>query len=92
MFYLAHRFNAKSLVALGEVKQERLLTQLGIKTRRYGPPQDLLIGSQEKISIVAGETPISTQSGRHFEALLKLIDNVEIKDETLVLGPERLSA
>lgn len=92
MFYFAHRFSAKSLVALGEVKQERLLTQLGIKTRRYGPPQDLYVGIKEKISIVAGETPVGIQSGHRFEALLKLLDNVEIKDETLVLGSERLSA
>lgn len=92
MFYLARRFSAKSLVALGEVKQERLLTQLGIKTRRYGPPQSLHIGNQESISIVAGETPIGTQSGHRFEMLLKLLDHVEIEDETLVLGSERLSA
>jgi acyl homoserine lactone synthase len=93
MFYLARRYSAKSLVALGEVKQERLLALLGVRTRRYGPPQPFHVGeAQGSISIVAGETPIANQRGHRFEALLKLIDDVEIQDETHVLGSDRLSA
>jgi N-acyl-L-homoserine lactone synthetase len=93
MFYLAHRYGAKTLVALGELKQERLLTLLGVRTRRYGPPQAHAMGEGHRpIWIVAGATPIGDQRGERFEQLLNCMNNVEIDDETLVLRSDRLSA
>jgi len=93
VFYFARLHQMTSLVALADLRYERFLTQIGIRTRRYGPPQ--VIGTDEKgdpLTVVVGETPMANQRGRRFEALLKLIDNVEIQDETHVLGSDRLSA
>jgi acyl homoserine lactone synthase len=93
MFRFAYSRKASALVALTDLRHERFLTQIGVRTRRYGPPQ--AIGQDERgapLLLVAGDIPIANQHGRRFEALLKLIDNVEIQDETHVLGSERLSA
>ncbi|MCB5175261.1 acyl-homoserine-lactone synthase [Microvirga lenta] len=93
MFHLAYRCGASALVALADLRYERFLTQLGIRTRRYGPPQ--IVGLDETgkpLSLVAGDIPLANQRGWRFEALLKLAADVEIDDETLVLGSDRLSA
>jgi N-acyl-L-homoserine lactone synthetase len=93
MFRFAHFHGATALVALTDLRHERFLTQIGIRTRRYGYPQ--AIGLDERGSplfVVAGDIPIGNQRGSRFETILKLVDNVEINDETLVLGSSRLSA
>lgn len=93
MFHFARQCGASALVALADLRYERFLTQLGIRTRRYGPPQ--VIGVDESgrpLSLVAGDIPLANQRGWRFDALLKLVDDVEITDETLVLGSDRLSA
>jgi N-acyl-L-homoserine lactone synthetase len=89
MFHLAHLRGAKALVALVDLGHERLLRQIGIKTRRYGSPQP--IGTDRKgkrLTAVAGEIPIQEQGGDAFKALMDLLQTVEIIDETLVLRPE----
>jgi len=93
MFRFAYQCCASALVALADLRYERFLTQLGIRTRRYGLPQ--VIGEDESgrpLSLVAGDIPLANQRGWRFEALLKLADDVETTDETLVLGSDRLSA
>jgi N-acyl-L-homoserine lactone synthetase len=93
MFRFARQSGATALVALADLRYERFLAQLGIRTRRYGPPQ--VFGVDESgmpLSLVAGDIPLGNQQGWRFEALLKLVDDVEIIDETLVLGSDRLSA
>jgi acyl homoserine lactone synthase len=93
MFRFAHRHQASALVTLTDIRHERFLTQIGIRTRRYGPPQ--VIGEDERgepLLLVAGEIPLANQQGHRLEALLKLTDNVEIKDETCALRSDRLSA
>lgn len=93
MFYFAQKSHANALVAIADLRYERFLAHIGIRTRRYGPPQvHGLDEAGRPLSIVAGDIPLANQGGHRFAALLKLVDNVEINDETLVLGSERLSA
>jgi acyl homoserine lactone synthase len=93
MFHFAHNHQASALVALTDLRHERFLTQIGVRTRRYGPPQAHGLDENGKpLFVVAGEIPLAHQRGWRFEELLKLVDNVEIYDETLVLRSERLSA
>jgi N-acyl-L-homoserine lactone synthetase len=93
MFRFAYQCGASALVALADLRYERFLTQLGIRTRRYGPPQIIGVDEAGKpLSLVAGDIPLANQRGWRFDSLLKLVDDVEITDETLVLGSDRLSA
>jgi N-acyl-L-homoserine lactone synthetase len=93
MFRFAHNQQASALVALTDLRHERFLTQIGIRTRRYGLPQTYGFDEDGKaLSVVAGDIPLANQRGWRFETLLKLVDNVEVNDETLVLRSERLSA
>lgn len=93
MFRFAQMRRAVALVAIADLTYERFLRTLGIRTRRYGPPQ--IIGttkSGEPMWAVAGEIPLAEQGGSRFQALLALAKHVEIEDETLVLGRIRISA
>ena len=93
MFRFAQVRQAAALVALVDLNHERLLKLLGIRTRRYGPPQ--IIGKDtrgEDLWGVAGEIPLAEQQGSRFRELLALAKQVEIDDEALVLGRTRVSA
>lgn len=93
MFRFAQLRQAAALVALVDLNHERLLKLLGIRTRRYGPPQ--IIGNTihgEALWGVAGEIPLAEQQGSRFRGLLALAKHVEIEDEALVLGRTRVSA
>ena len=93
MFRFAQVRQAAALVALVDLNHERLLKLLGIRTRRYGPPQ--IIGNNlrgETLWGVAGEIPLAEQQGSRFRALLALAKQVEIDDEALVFGRIRVSA
>jgi N-acyl-L-homoserine lactone synthetase len=93
MFRFAHYRQANALVALTDLRHERFLTWMGVRTRRYGLPQCVCADENgAPLLAVAGDIPIANQRGRRFGALLKLVDNVEIDDETLVLRSDRLSA
>jgi N-acyl-L-homoserine lactone synthetase len=84
---------ATSLVAVVDLTYERFLKALGIRTRRYGPPQ--IIGTSRRgdpLWAVAGEIPLAEQTDPRFHALLTLADQVEINDDTMVLGRRRVSA
>ena len=93
MFRFAQDRRASALVAVVDTAHERLLSVVGIRTRRYGPPQ--MIGtdlSGRPIEVVAGEIPLAEQRGERFRTLLSLAQQVEVDDETLVLGRSRISA
>jgi acyl homoserine lactone synthase len=93
MFRFAQMVRARALVALVDLTYERFLTRLGIVTHRYGVPQS--IGQDldgRDMQAVAGEIPISEQSGERFQALMNLSQDVEVIDETRVFGRARLSA
>ncbi|CCQ72901.1 putative Acyl-homoserine-lactone synthase [Magnetospira sp. QH-2] len=93
MFHFAAKLGVTSLVATAEPSYERFLSQIGIETLRYGPP--LIIGhttSGKPIESLAGEIPISSQSGVRFERIMRSLHNVEISDASNVFGPARISA
>lgn len=93
MLRFAQDRSASALVAVVDLAHERLLSIVGIRTRRYGPPQN--IGSDmagRPIHVVAGEIPLGEQRGERFRTLLALAQQVEVNDETLVLGRSRISA
>ncbi|HET6388300.1 acyl-homoserine-lactone synthase [Hyphomicrobium sp.] len=93
MLHLAQQRGAKALVALVDLCHERLLRQIGIKTRRYGSPQ--YIGDDRRgrrLTAVAGEIPILEQGGEAYEALMDLLQTIEIIDETLVFRREAVQS
>jgi len=93
MFWLARARGFRALVALADLTYERFLLGMGVRTRRYGEPQTIgLDSSVRPLVAVAGEIPLSIQSGARFEALTGLAHEMEIIDETLVLGRRRVPA
>jgi acyl homoserine lactone synthase len=93
MFHFAQRRQASALVAVVDVNHERFLGMLGIRTRRYGPPQTIGIDRNGQIITgVAGEIPVTEQGNSKFLTLLATAQSIEVNDETLVLGSERVSA
>lgn len=93
MLQFGYLRRAKGLVALVDLSHERLLRKLGIVTRRYGPPG--IVGRDRtgrSISAVAGEIPLTEQSAQSLSKLMSIIEQVEIVDETLVLGYWAISA
>ncbi|MEG6508234.1 acyl-homoserine-lactone synthase [Methyloligella sp. 2.7D] len=93
MFRFGHSRQATALVALADLTYERFLTRLGIRTRRYGPPQ--VIGtdrSGRNLRAVAGEIPLQDQNGEKFQQLLSLASKLDIQDEAHVRRSERISA
>lgn len=93
MLYFARDRQATALVAVVDLVHERLLATVGIRTRRYGPPQTIGISiSGRPIEGVAGEIPLAEQNGERFRALIAGMKHLEVKDETVVLGRSRVSA
>lgn len=94
MFRFALEVNAKSLVAMTDLKHERLLSLLGVYTKRYGPPRrDLCTCNRNlPLEVVAGEIPIAEQSGKKFHQLLTFANMLEIEDEASICRPTSLSA
>jgi acyl homoserine lactone synthase len=93
MFSFAEARKARALVAIADLGHERLLRRIGINTHRYGPPA--VIGADRwgtPIEVVAGEIPIAEQDASRLRFLKSQADEVEISDETLVLGPTRVYA
>ena len=93
MFQFALLRSAKALVAVADLGHERLLSKLGIRTRRYGPP--FTLGNahmREPIQIVAGEIPLAEQDRRRMQFLRTCTEAMEIHDDTLVWRPSRVSA
>jgi N-acyl-L-homoserine lactone synthetase len=93
MFRFGYSRQATALVALADLTYERFLTRIGIRTRRYGPPQ--VIGTDRagrRLVAVAGEIPLQDQAGEKFRQLLSLANQLDVNDEALVRGPQRISA
>jgi len=92
MRFAQHR-GATALVALADLVYERYLRTLGIRTRRYGPPQ--IIGTNaagRKLRCVAGEIPLTDQKPGRLENLIAVTDKMELEDAALVLGRRAISA
>lgn len=93
MFRFAQLHGSRSLVAVCDETYERFLRGMGVRTLRYGPPVTV---AQDRfgrpVVALAGEIPIALQNGSRFTRLLAHADDMEIHDETSVLGRARLSA
>ncbi|MFG1417150.1 acyl-homoserine-lactone synthase [Xanthobacter sp. V0B-10] len=84
---------ARALVALVDLGHERMLGRLGIKVHRYGDPASVGTDRDGRpIVAVAGEIPLREQSPALHAAVAHALSNLELNDETLVLGPDRVSA
>ena len=93
MFHFAAARRAKALVAVADLGHERLLGKLGIRTRRYGAPVSLGDPNMgEPIQIVAGEIPLAEQDRTRLQFLRSCAESMEIRDDTLVWRPARVSA
>lgn len=93
MVRLAVNRNIDRLVAIAELSHERLLNKIGLKTNRYGDCQ--IVGYRDDgtwILAVAGEIPIPREKSSRLRGLIQLTQQMEIHDETEILGCERLSA
>lgn len=93
MFRFAKLHRANALVAITDLSHERFLGVLGIRTRRYGPPQTIGNDSFGRpITVVVGDIPLDEQDGPRFQRVMRAGYAVEVHDETLVFGSERISA
>lgn len=93
MFHFARTRRAVSLVAFCDLSHERLLNRIGILTERFGRPIDIGIDSGGRpIRVIAGEIPISRQSGMRFEKIISLAQTMEINDAVTAVGRPRVSA
>ena len=93
MFRFAQSRGASALVALADLVYERYLRTLGIRTRRYGPPQVIGIDALgRKLRCVAGEIPLADQNPKRLNQLIALTDNMDIEDATLVFGRRAIPA
>jgi N-acyl-L-homoserine lactone synthetase len=93
MFRFAHDRQATALVAIADLVHERYLRAIGIRTRRYGPPQ--VIGNDvfgRDLICVAGEIPLGDQQGGRMRPLLSSTNSIEVHDATLVRRSTAISA
>jgi acyl homoserine lactone synthase len=93
MFHFAELRGAKALVAVADLGHERVLRKIGVKTRRYGPP--VWVGTETqgaRMQIVAGEIPLAEQKDDCMKFLRSFTAKVDIRDDTLVRRPARVSA
>jgi acyl homoserine lactone synthase len=82
-FAKAH--SARSLVAVVDLQHERLMSQIGIVTRRYGPAAQ--VGENRKgrpLYAVLGEIRLADQCSPALRQLARHLENVDISHETLV--------
>jgi acyl homoserine lactone synthase len=93
MFHFARQVQAKALVAVADLAYERFLETLGIRTRRYGPTQQIGMSNfGTPLHAVLGEIPLAAQSGEKFERLVDTIKNIEVTDASQIFRPARISA
>ena len=93
MFRVGMELGAKGLIAITDVYHERVLSLLGIRTRRYGPPRQIAHDRKGRaITVVAGEIPLVAQSDKTLNSMLANVKHMEIDYATQILRPERISA
>lgn len=85
--------NARALVALVDLGHERVLRAMRIRTQRYGMPTAVGVDRNGRtIQAVAGEIPLGSQSADLRRTVSQILASMDLSDETLVLGPDRISA
>jgi N-acyl-L-homoserine lactone synthetase len=93
MFHFARTRNAHAVGGVVTLAHNAHVVRLGVSTRSYGPPQ--VVGFDtfgQPIEVFFGDIPMIDQSGPRFEKLINLANEMEITDETLVLGRSPISA
>ena len=93
MFHFARSRNARSLCGVVSLIHNRNFVMSGVKTRRYGAPQ--VIGRDLRgrpITVFFGEILMAEQSSESFKRLLESVNEVELRDEALILGRTTVSA
>lgn len=93
MFAFARSRGAAYLVALADRTYERYLRTHGIRTRRYGPPQDIGNSKDGKpIEGLLGEIPLIGDNFDQISALVNLTHAMEIEDASCIRRRSALSA
>jgi N-acyl-L-homoserine lactone synthetase len=93
MFAFARSRGAVCLVALADRTYERYLRAQGIRTRRYGPPQDIGVSTDGKpIEGLVGEIPMNGDNFDRISTLINLTHAMEIKDASCLRRRSALSA
>jgi len=93
MFHFLQLKGGKSIVGFCDVAHQRLLERVGIETRPYGPAAQIgCDGMGRPLTVVAGEMPLPKSPSLRFRKLMSRIDNMEIYDDTSLLGHSSLSA
>jgi N-acyl-L-homoserine lactone synthetase len=91
--HFARTRRATSLVGVFTPGHHRFLTMLGVRTRPYGHPQ--IVGRDARgqpIEALASEIFMPEQTGKRFEQLCACINEVDVKDEALVLRRRSIPA
>lgn len=93
MFDFANKVHAESLIALTDLKHERLLKLMKIKTNRFCEPCCIGVDLNENdLMAVAGEIPITSQR-QHLKKIFKnTLERIPINDQRHVLRPNFISA
>jgi N-acyl-L-homoserine lactone synthetase len=93
MFDFANRACAHQLIALTDLKHERLLKRMRIETSRYSEPS--IVGTDrhnQPLKAVAGRIPIQSQIDFLRSTFAPLAEKVEINDQRDVFGLNIVSA
>lgn len=93
MFQFACTHNVQSLCGVVSPIHNRNFLISGIKTRRYGPPQEVGRDARGRpMTVFFGEIRMSDQLGGPLNNVLDAIKLLELQDDTLVLRRTPVSA
>lgn len=93
MVYFAQSRRADALIGVVEVSHGRNIEVAGIRLRRRGVPLVVAHDAMgHPIAAYLAELRPADQRGPRFARLMSNLDNLEIRDEALVLRPERVPA
>ena len=93
MFHFACTRNVQSLCGVVSPIHNRNFLISGIKTRRYGPPQEVARDARGRpITVFFGEIRMSDQLTEPLNNVLNSIKRLELQDDGLVFGRTPVSA
>jgi N-acyl-L-homoserine lactone synthetase len=93
LFYFARTRRATAVGGVMTPAHHRFAVMLGIRGRDYCEPQ--IVGRDARgqpIEVLFGEARMADQFGPRFEALCASVNELELKDEALVLGRRSIPA
>lgn len=93
MFDFATKVHANKLVALTDLKHERLLKIMKIQTKRYCAPCCIGLDlNKNELMAVAGEIPITSQQQHLIKIFKNTLERIPINDQRHVFRPDFVSA